>query len=71
MLATTASKRCRRSGSRFAERSSVLTSAALVDSSSSRCAISASENFADSISPCSVTFRRPATVPGGCARIAV
>ena len=30
----------------------------------------ASENFADSTSPCSVIFMRPATVPGGCAWIA-
>ena len=51
--------------------SSVVSSTALVVSSSSRWAISVTENFADSISPCSVTFSRPATVPGGWARIAM
>ena len=48
----------------------VLTSTALPVSSSSRWAISGSENLAESTSPCSVIFMRPATVPGGCAWIA-
>ena len=39
-------------------------------SSSSRWAISATEYLAASTSPCSVIFSRPATVPGGWARIA-
>ena len=50
--------------------SSVDTSTALPVSSSSRWAISGSENFADSTSPCSVIFIRPATVPGGWAWMA-
>ena len=48
----------------------MLTSTALAVSSSSRWAISGSENLAESTSPCSVIFMRPATVPGGCAWIA-
>ena len=50
--------------------SSVETSTALPVSSSSRWAISGTEYFAESTSPCSVIFMRPATVPGGWAWMA-
>jgi hypothetical protein len=66
----TSSKRSSRSASGPEAGSSVETSTALPVSSSSRCAIAGSENFADSTSPCSVIFIRPATVPGGWAWIA-
>jgi hypothetical protein len=55
---------------RAASPSPVATSAALVVSSSSRWAISATAYLAASTSPCSVIFSRPPTVPGGSARIA-
>ncbi len=46
------------------------SSTAVVYSSRLRTARPGSPNFAWIISPCSVTRRRPATLPGGCARMA-